>query len=64
MVNLYLEQKERGDIVCDEMIEAKKRQLGKRRHFLVVSWNPFEASFQYICKCDIDYELFQKKQQP
>jgi hypothetical protein len=56
MVNLYLEQKERGELVCDEMIEAKKRQQVEHRHFLVISWNPFEASFQYICKCSIAYE--------
>jgi hypothetical protein len=61
MVNLYLEQKDRGNLVCNELSEAmKKRQPGERRHFLVVSWNPFEASLQYICKCHVDYELFQK----
>ncbi len=61
MVNLYLEQKDRGDLVCEELIEGRKKEnRGERRHFLVVSWNPFEASFQYICKCYVDYELFQK----
>ncbi|MGD6933029.1 MAG: hypothetical protein ACQCN5_02365 [Candidatus Bathyarchaeia archaeon] len=59
MVNLYFEQKERGDKVCDELIEARKRQPREQRHFFVVSWNPFETSFQYICKCHVNYELFQ-----
>jgi hypothetical protein len=62
MVNLFLEQKSRGDLVCTELSEGmKKRKTGERRHFLVISWNPFEASFQYICKCYVDYELFQKE---
>ena len=60
MVNLYLEQTARGDLVCNELIEAKNSHLGGHGHFLVVSWNPFEASFQYICKCHVDYELFHK----
>ena len=60
MVNLYLEQKDREDLVCAQLSESmKKRKAGGRRHFLVISWNPFEASFQYICKCSIAYELFQ-----
>ena len=65
MVNLYLEQKSRGDLVCNELSDAmKKRKPDEKRHFLVVSWNPFQATFQYICKCYVKHELFQKDSQP
>jgi hypothetical protein len=56
MVNLYYEQDRRGEMVSRELDnQINRTKEDEKRHFIVVSWNPFEPRFQYICKFYVDY---------
>lgn len=56
MVNLYYEQNRRGEMVSRELDnQVNRTKEDEKRHFIVVSWNPFEPRFQYICKFYVDY---------
>jgi hypothetical protein len=57
MINLYSDQDQRYQIVSSELDDQiEKKKEGEKRHFMVVSWTPFEPIFPYISEFYIDDE--------
>jgi len=61
MINLYLDETQRKNLVFTEIDERINNPLCQKGYLFVVSWNPLEYSSEYVHTYFVNHDLIARK---